>query len=72
MTKGSKALGGSKSMKRDGGSGEFTIGRKSFASISSVEGIELSRGMDGEFRRTKGMTPDQRRSTLASKYGKKK
>jgi hypothetical protein len=72
MAKGTKSSSGSRLVRRDAGSGEFTVGRKSFASISSVEGIELSRTMDGEFRRTKGMTPDQRRSTLASKYGKKK
>ena len=59
-------------MTRDAGSGQFTIGRKSFASISAVEGIEISRDMDGEFRRTDRMTAEKRRSTLASKYGKKK
>ena len=72
MAKGSKTLSTNKSMKRDAGSGQFTIGRKSFASISAVEGIEISRGMDGEFRRTDRMTAEKRRSTLASKYVKKK
>ena len=72
MTKGSKTLGSSKSTKRDAGTGQFVVGRKSFASISAVEGIEVSRGMDGDFRRTDGMTADKRRSTLSSKYGKKK
>ena len=69
MAKGSKTLS---TNKRDAGSGQFTIGRKSFASISAVEGIEISRGMDGEFRRTDRMTAENCLSTLASKYGKKK
>ena len=72
MAKGSKTLSSNKSMKRDAVSGQFTIGRKSFASISAVEGIEITGGMDDEFRRTDRMTAEKRRSTLASKDGKKK
>lgn len=67
----SKSGKGSGSSKRSASTGEFTIG-DSFRSISSVEGITMSRGMAGDFRRTQGMTPDQRRSTLSDKYGKKK
>lgn len=70
-SKSGKTSGGSWT-KRSGSSGAFVIGRESFGSISAVEGVKLSRGMDGELRRTEGMSADKRRSTLASKYGKKK
>jgi hypothetical protein len=58
--------------KRAGSIGAFTIGRESFASISAVEGIKVSRKMDEEFRRTDNMSADKRRSTLSSQFGNKK
>lgn len=70
-SKSGKASGGSWSKRRDS-AGAFIIGRESFRSISAVEGIKLSRSMDGDFRRTEGMSADKRRATLSSKYGKKK
>jgi hypothetical protein len=67
-----KGSGGSTWIKRDPGSGQLSVGRKTFASISAVEGITITREMDAEFRRTDGMTADKRRAALARKYGKKK
>lgn len=71
MAKGSKMSGSTRS-KRESTSGEFVVGRKSFASISAVEGIHMSRDMHGEFRRTDDVSADKRRSMLSDKYGKKK
>jgi hypothetical protein len=50
----------------------FTLGRQSFAKISEVEGIRMSRAMDAEFREfdRKGLTPEERRKAIAAKYGK--
>jgi hypothetical protein len=50
----------------------FTLGRQSFAKISEVEGIRMSRAMDADFREfdRKGLTPEERRKAIAAKYGK--
>ena len=68
---GKKASSSGKWAKRSPASGKFVIGRTAFASISSVEGIRLSKRMSGDLRRTAGMSADERRATLASKYGKR-
>ncbi|MGH6959169.1 MAG: DUF2188 domain-containing protein [Dongiaceae bacterium] len=51
----------------------FTIGRKSFAKISAVEGIRLSREMAGDLREfdRKGLSDDERRMAIVKKYGRK-
>lgn len=61
-----------KSSKRS--SKSFTLGRESFAKISEVEGIRMSRKMDAEFREfdRQGLSPEERRKIIASKYGKKR
>lgn len=66
-----KVSGAVKSAKRSAASGNFVIGGAAFASISSVEGIRLSKRMSAELRRTAGMSAAKRRSILCSKYGKK-
>jgi len=50
----------------------YTIGRRSFAKISAVEGIALTEEMDRDFREfeRKGLTPKERRAAIAQKYGK--
>lgn len=57
---------------RDARTGQFTLGHEAFASISSVEGITLSKGMRKDLARTSGMSADKRRSELTGIYGKKK
>ncbi|AGK56949.1 hypothetical protein HYPDE_26333 [Hyphomicrobium denitrificans 1NES1] len=59
------------SLKRDARTGQFTLGRGAFSSISSVEGITLTQAMHKELARTEGMNPAKRRSELAQKFGKK-
>jgi hypothetical protein len=50
----------------------FTLGRGSFAKISSVEGITLSAAMKADFSRfdREELSPAERRKALARKYGK--
>lgn len=50
-----------------------TLGRKSFAKISAVEGIHLSTEMKQDFLEfdRKGLSPDDRRRAISKKYGKK-
>ena len=69
-TLGKKASGSGTSVKRSALTGRFVLGRAAFASISEVEGIRLSKSMSAALNRTEAMPADQRRSTLASKYGK--
>lgn len=49
-----------------------TIGRKSFAKICAVEGIRITAAMEADFRdfERRGLSADERRKALASKYGK--
>jgi hypothetical protein len=68
---GKKPASGGKFSMRDAQTGQFRIGRTAFSSISSVEGITLSRDMQKDFARTDGMAAEKRRSEFASKYGKK-
>ncbi len=51
----------------------FTLGRSSFAQITAVEGIRLSRGMKRDFREfdRKQLSANARRQAIVSKYGKK-
>jgi hypothetical protein len=65
MAKGSK-------IGRSAKTGKFVLGRSAFASISAVEGIKLSRGMSGEFRKVEHASAEGRRAHLAETYGKKK
>jgi hypothetical protein len=51
-------------------SSSYILGRSGFAKISAVEGIRPSRQMDKDFREfdRKGLSAEERRSELASKY----
>ena len=51
---------------------QFTIGRKAFARISAVEGVQTTVSMDADFRSfdKKGFSAPQRRQVLSEKYGK--
>ena len=51
----------------------FTIGRGGFAAISAVEGIHLSAEMRRDLRilDREGVSRDERRRAIISKYGKK-
>lgn len=69
ISKGGKSVG--KWVKRDSRTGQFILGRQAFGSISSVEGIKLSRSMSEDLTRTESMTASRRRTELAAKYGKK-
>jgi hypothetical protein len=55
------------------GSKGFTIGRSGFAAISAVEGIRLSAEMQRDLRilDRDGVSSDERRRVIVSKYGKK-
>jgi hypothetical protein len=68
---GNKICGSGSSAKRSASTGRFVLGRAAFASISAVEGIKISKSMGAALRRTAGMAAQERRSMLASKYGKK-
>ena len=50
----------------------FVVGRDQMASISSIEGLYLSAEMKRDFRDfdRRGLSDDERRKILASKYGK--
>lgn len=50
----------------------YTIGRKSFAKISEVEGIKPSRQLEEDFQDfdRKGLSPRERRAIIARKYGR--
>ena len=61
-------------LSRSSKTGRFTIGLKASASISKVEGLTLSKEMRttfGDFEK-KGLSPQERRSALTNKYGKKR
>ena len=51
----------------------FVLGRESFARISAVEGIHLTREMKRDLREfdRKGLSPAERRRAIANKYGRK-
>lgn len=51
----------------------YTLGRKGFAKISAVEGIRLSREMEGQFSEfdKKGLSADERRAAIKQTYGRK-
>ena len=51
----------------------FTLGRDSFAKISAVEGVHLSREMEKDFRDfdQRGLSAGDRRRAIVRKYGKK-
>jgi hypothetical protein len=70
MAKGGSKKAGGSSVTRDGTTGQYTVGRASFGSISAVEGIRMSKDMRGEFLRTERMSADKRRAVLSAKYGK--
>jgi hypothetical protein len=56
------------------GSGKsFTLGRESFAKISAVEGIRLSREMQRDFQEfdRRGLSAEERRRAIMNKYGRK-
>lgn len=52
----------------------YTLGRTSFAKISAVEGIHTSRRTDEDFQDfdRRGLSADERRRELVSKYGSKR
>lgn len=70
-TRGKKAFSSGTPVERNALTGRFVLGRAAFESISEVEGIRLSKSMGAALHRTEAMPADQRRSALASKYGKK-
>lgn len=52
----------------------YVLGRRGFAKISAIEGIEFSRTMDEDFlelERQK-LSPEERRRILLRKYGKRR
>ena len=53
-------------------SGRFTVGREAFGKISAVEGLHMSKTMQGDFLALdkQGASARTRRETLAAKYGK--
>ncbi|MEN8195246.1 MAG: hypothetical protein ABFS30_01880 [Pseudomonadota bacterium] len=55
----------------NGATNGYTIGRHAFAKISEVEDIRLTAEMDEDFREfeRQGLSAEQRRKALASKYG---
>ncbi len=59
--------------KRRRKSGAYTLGRKRFAKISAVEGIEMA-SVEREFEEfeRRGLSPDERRREIARKYGAKR
>lgn len=50
----------------------YTIGRHVFAKISEVEDIHLTTEMNKDFREfeRKGLSAEERRKAIASKYGR--
>jgi hypothetical protein len=50
-----------------------TLGRKGFAKISTVEGIDM-RSVEAEFEEfdRRGLSPEERRREIARKYGGKR
>lgn len=54
-------------------SGAHIVGRRSFAKISAIEGIALSRETEEDFREfeRKGLSAAERRKALLRKYGRK-
>lgn len=50
----------------------YTLGRRGFAKISAVEGIELTPAMDEDFQEfeRKGLSAAERRRIITGKYGK--
>jgi hypothetical protein len=60
-------------IRRSSETGQFTVGAKSSASISKVEGLRLSGDMQATFSdfEKKGMSAAARRAVLTDKYGKK-
>jgi hypothetical protein len=50
----------------------FTLGRTAFEKISAVEGVHLSKTVKDEFQKfdKKGLSPDERRRAITSKYAK--
>lgn len=50
----------------------YVIGRSGFAKISAVEGIRLTEATDADFREfeRQGLSAEQRRKVISSKYGK--
>jgi hypothetical protein len=52
----------------------FAVGRDSFKKISAVEGISTSRVAERTFREfdRRGLSADQRRDEIVSRYGKER
>ena len=50
----------------------YVIGRRAFARISAVEGIQTTPGMEADFREFDRLrlTPEERREMIRRKYGK--
>lgn len=59
---------------RDAKTGQFLLGRESFAKISAVEGIRMPKGMAEKFAQLdrKKASASTRRTELKAAYGKKK
>lgn len=50
----------------------YTIGRSGFAKISAIEGIRTTAAMEADFQEfeRQGLSADERRKVIRSKYGK--
>lgn len=46
-----------------------TLGGKAYASMAKVEGLKLSKQSAERLERTKGMSPEKRRSEVLRAYG---
>ena len=66
-----KSLSAAKAVKRNASTGQFVLGRKAFALISAVEGIQLSEGLDADLARLASVPSHERLRVLSRKYGKK-
>jgi len=53
--------------------GDFTLGRRSFAKISALEDIHLSKKMERDFREfdRMGLSGEKRRRAIVVKYARK-
>ena len=52
----------------------YTLGRRSFAKISAVEGVHITADMDEDFRELdrQKLPAEERRRILLGKYGKRR
>ncbi|MBJ7533314.1 hypothetical protein JDN40_04225 [Rhodomicrobium vannielii ATCC 17100] len=56
---------------RNATSGTFVLGQRVFRKISAVEGIKPSKQLNADLQQVMHLPPEQRRSILYAKYGKR-